>query len=125
MSKPPSPPAPEPESEQLISAAWRVEQLASETLTDRERDTLGLVVAGASTVQAAQALKVSVSTVKGYLRGLYAKTGLHSREAVLRAAFELPTYQGAGPVPRREVTTDKVHTRADTLRTLRLLAGGA
>ena len=89
----------DPKDQQLVDAAWRVEQAATEALTDRELDVLGLVVAGATTPQIAAQLELSQSTVKGYLHGLYAKTGLPGREPLVRLAFDLPAFAPAPVAP--------------------------
>ena len=55
-----------------------------------EGELLELLSHGGSTVDAAAALGVSVNTVKTRLRRLYAKLGVHDREAALKAAARLP-----------------------------------
>jgi len=87
-----------PKHQALVDAAWRVEQTARSGLSERERDTLGLLVAGASGAQIAASLGLSRSTIKGYLHEIYAKTGLAGREAVVRCAFELPVFDAPAAV---------------------------
>ena len=59
-------------------------------LSPGEGELLELLSHGGSTVDAAAALGVSVNTVKTRLRRLYAKLGVHDREAALKAAARLP-----------------------------------
>ena len=59
-------------------------------LSPGEGELLELLSRGGSTVDAAAALGVSVNTVKTRLRRLYAKLGVHDREAALKAAARLP-----------------------------------
>lgn len=53
------------------------------TLTRRETDVLVAVDRGLSVRQAARALGLTESTVKGYLRSLFTKLGVHSRAEAL------------------------------------------
>lgn len=57
-----------------------------EPLTDRERDVLRLVAAGLSNAAIAEALVVSIGTVKTHLKHIYGKLAVQSRtQAVARA----------------------------------------
>ena len=57
-----------------------------EPLTDRERDVLRLIAAGLSNAAIAEALVVSVGTVKTHLKHIYGKLAVQSRtQAVARA----------------------------------------
>ena len=58
-------------------------------LTRREREVLGLIIAGASNKQIAQRLGVSVNTVRNHVRNTLTKLDAHSRlEAVSTAVRE-------------------------------------
>ena len=60
-----------------------------ESLSERERDVLRLLVAGRSGPQIAEALVVAPSTVKTHLKSLYAKLDVHSRDQAVARAREL------------------------------------
>lgn len=57
-------------------------------LTDRERDVLAQVAAGATNAEAAARLFVSVETVKTHLRSLLAKSGSRHRTELVVRAYE-------------------------------------
>lgn len=57
-------------------------------LTDRERDVLAQVAAGATNAEAAASLFVSVETVKTHLRSLLAKSGSRHRTELVVRAYE-------------------------------------
>lgn len=61
----------------------------SEPLSERERDILRLLCAGASNRDMAQQLAVSENTVKFHLKNLYGKLGVGSRAQAIRAAGTL------------------------------------
>lgn len=63
----------------VIIAAWQ--------LTDREQDVLRLVCRGLATEQIAQELILSPHTVRGYLKGLFAKVGVSTRSQLVAALF--------------------------------------
>ncbi|MGI5237924.1 response regulator transcription factor [Dactylosporangium sp. CA-139066] len=63
----------------VIVAAWQ--------LTEREQDVLRLVCRGLSTEQIAHELVLSPHTVRGYLKGLFAKVGVSSRSELVAALF--------------------------------------
>lgn len=60
-----------------------------ESLSQRERDVLRLLVAGRSGPQIADALVVAPSTVKAHLKSLYSKLDVHSRDQAVVRAREL------------------------------------
>jgi DNA-binding CsgD family transcriptional regulator len=63
----------------VIVAAWQ--------LTEREQDVLRLVCRGLGTEQIAQELVLSPHTVRGYLKGLFAKVGVGSRTELVATLF--------------------------------------
>src|SRR5262249_1199774 len=60
-----------------------------ESLSDREREVLRLLVAGRSGPPIAEALVVAPSTIKTHLKNLYAKLDVHSRDQAIARAREL------------------------------------
>jgi len=59
-----------------------------ETLTDRERQVLALVVEGASNIEIGERLFISINTVTRHLTHVYAKTGTKNRVQAARYALE-------------------------------------
>ena len=55
-----------------------------ETLTDREREILGHLLAGESDEQITQALSISAGTLKKHLQHIYRKLGIQARWELLR-----------------------------------------
>jgi len=60
-----------------------------ESLSDRERDVLRLLVGGRSGPEIAEALVVAPSTVKTHLKSIYGKLDVHSRDQAMVRAREL------------------------------------
>ena len=60
-----------------------------ELLSDRELDVLRLLADGQTNQEMAQALCVSVNTVKTHLRNIYGKLGVHNRRETVAKAKEL------------------------------------
>jgi LuxR family maltose regulon positive regulatory protein len=58
-------------------------QLEVEPLTEREQQVLRLLSAGLSSSEVAEELVLSVSTVRSYMKSLYAKLDAHSREEAI------------------------------------------
>ena len=56
-------------------------------LAPREVELLGLLARGASYGQAAEALGISVNTVRTYIRGVYEKLHVHSKSAAVSKAL--------------------------------------
>jgi len=74
--------APRATYEQTV--ARRADELARRcALTNRERDVLIELSRGNSAARVAENLCLSTSTVQGYIKSLYAKLGVHSRQQVL------------------------------------------
>jgi DNA-binding NarL/FixJ family response regulator len=61
---------------------------ASEPLSQRELEVLGLVARGAGNREAAVRLFISEATVKTHLMHIYAKLGVNDRAAAVAAAFD-------------------------------------
>ena len=58
-------------------------------LTEREIDVAVLLLAGFNAADSAQALSLSVNTVKTHLKNLYAKMGVHNRRALIDLLSEI------------------------------------
>lgn len=70
---------------------WAIERISrAHRLTVREREVLEGVLEGDSNERLAKRLRLSRATVKWHLHNVFAKTNLGNREALLRAALELP-----------------------------------
>jgi LuxR family maltose regulon positive regulatory protein len=74
----PSPPSPSPHPQPLL-----------EPLSERELEVLGLVVNGLSNREIAEALFISVGTVKTHTHHIYGKLGVSSRPRAIARAREL------------------------------------
>jgi DNA-binding NarL/FixJ family response regulator len=61
---------------------------ASEPLSQRELEVLGLIARGSTNREAAAALFISEATVKTHLLHVYAKLGVNDRAAAVAVAFE-------------------------------------
>jgi DNA-binding NarL/FixJ family response regulator len=61
---------------------------ATENLSQRELEVLGLIARGSTNREAAAALFISEATVKTHLLHLYAKLGVKDRAAAVAVAFE-------------------------------------
>lgn len=57
-------------------------------LTEREREILVLLCQGITDKEIAQRLCISIRTVNGHLRHIYAKLGVHSRSETMHLALE-------------------------------------
>lgn len=77
--------------------AAEAERMA-EPLTDREREALALLSRGMSNKAIAQALYVSVDTVKTHLKHAYAKLGVGNRRDAVRRAHALGVVDGTADV---------------------------
>ena len=68
--------------------ASRPVQPLIEPLSERERQVLVLLAEGRTRSEIAQALYVSVNTIKAHLKGIYGKLGVHTRRAAVDTARE-------------------------------------
>lgn len=66
----------------------QLRQPASEPLSQRELDVLGLIARGSTNREAAAQLFISEATVKTHLLHIYAKLGVNDRAAAVATAFE-------------------------------------
>lgn len=72
----------------VAGAVRRPAAADGDVLSEREREVLMELGRGASTAEIAEALGVSVNTVKTHLRGLFRKLGAHNRVQALATARE-------------------------------------
>ena len=69
---------------------WAVERLTRRCrLTSRESEVLAGVLDGLDNVALGQRLQITRATVKWHVHNVFAKVGVGSREALLRAALQL------------------------------------
>ena len=66
-------------------------------LTDREREVLGLIVAGLSTQRMSTVLGVSANTVRTHVQHVLAKLGVDRRSKAIKVAVDLGLTAWAGP----------------------------
>jgi LuxR family maltose regulon positive regulatory protein len=72
----------------VLSASLSLEPLA-EPLSEREVEVLRLVASGLSNREIGRRLVLSLNTVKGHTRAIYAKLGVHSRTQAVAKARQL------------------------------------
>jgi NarL family two-component system response regulator LiaR len=77
-----------PEAARVLVQATRPAKDPLVDLTEREREVLGLVVQGQSNQQIAEALVVSVATVKAHVSSILAKLGVASRAEAIAYAIK-------------------------------------
>jgi DNA-binding CsgD family transcriptional regulator len=89
--------------------ADRHRPLATQFLTNREREVLGLLVSAQSTARIADELGISLTTARGYVQSILAKLGVHSRVEAVAYAVQHCVVQG----PDAEMIEIRVrsHTR--------------
>jgi DNA-binding CsgD family transcriptional regulator len=74
---------------------WAIERISrAHRLTTREREVLEGVLEGDSNERLATRLGLSRATVKWHLHNVFSKTNVGNREALLRAALDLPQAVG-------------------------------
>lgn len=66
-------------------------------LTERERDVLNLLARGCSTEEIAEALSISVFTVRNHIQNILHKLQVRSRSAAVALAFEHNLVSGESP----------------------------
>ena len=71
-------------------------------LTTRERETLALIATGRSNDEIAQEMRISLNSVKSYIRSAYQKMGVVRRSEAVRWGME----HGMLPSHGREVRSD-------------------
>jgi DNA-binding CsgD family transcriptional regulator len=70
---------------------WATNRLARRhKLTAREQDVLTRMFGGEDHTQIAEGLGVTKATVKWHMHNIFAKTGMETREQLLRLALQLP-----------------------------------
>lgn len=57
-------------------------------LTERETQIVGLMLLGLTSASVAERLSISENTAKTHMRRIYQKTGVHSRQELLRLAYD-------------------------------------
>ncbi|GJQ34779.1 MAG: DNA-binding response regulator [Anaerolineaceae bacterium] len=77
-----------PEATQALANSVAQPQIAGEQLTDRERDVLKCMVDGLNNNEIAEALVVSLGTVKFHISNIFHKLGVDSRVEAVKAAIE-------------------------------------
>ena len=60
-----------------------------DTLTDREREVLGLLAAGLGPAEIGRELSISPRTVATHVEHIYSKLGVHTRAQAVARAFRL------------------------------------
>jgi len=71
------------------STAGKEDVYLLEPLTEREMDVLNLIAKGMSNKEIAYHLEITINTVKGYIKNLYAKLGVNKRLQAVTKAREL------------------------------------
>ncbi len=67
-------------------------------LTEREAQLLGQLARGTDTLEASRSMHLSTHTVQDHLKSIFAKTGTHSRRALLAFALGAKESHGRQPV---------------------------
>ncbi len=91
-----------PDARKLVAEAFEEKRSPAkgsyESLTDREREVLKLVVEGMTSKQIADALSVSIKTVVSHRTNLMEKLGIHNRGELVKFGLG----HGLEPMPRKE-----------------------
>ncbi|MEW6403882.1 MAG: response regulator transcription factor [Chloroflexota bacterium] len=77
-----------PEATQVLANSVAQPQIASEQLTERERDVLKCMVEGQNNNEIAETLVVSLGTVKFHISNIFHKLGVDSRVEAVKLAIE-------------------------------------
>jgi NarL family two-component system response regulator LiaR len=77
-----------PEATQVLANSVAQPQIAGEQLTERERDVLKCMVDGLNNNEIAEALVVSLGTVKFHISNIFHKLGVDSRVEAVKMAIE-------------------------------------
>lgn len=77
-----------PEAAQVLANSIAQPQIASEQLTERERDVLRCMVDGHNNNEIAETLVVSLGTVKFHISNIFHKLGVDSRVEAVKLAIE-------------------------------------
>jgi NarL family two-component system response regulator LiaR len=77
-----------PEATQVLANSVAQPQIAGEQLTERERDVLKCMVDGLNNNEIAEALVVSLGTVKFHISNIFHKLGVDSRVEAVKMAME-------------------------------------
>ncbi len=77
-----------PEAARVLVQATRPSHQPTFDLTEREREVLGLVVQGNSNQQIADALVISLATVKAHISNILSKLGVSSRAEAIAYALK-------------------------------------
>lgn len=88
---------------QSKSSLTKSQKSVIESLTDREREILGLLAQGLSNKTIAARLYLSVRTVEGHLTNIYARLGVHSRTEAMLVAVKIPKSVGTILAPPARV----------------------
>jgi DNA-binding NarL/FixJ family response regulator len=86
-------------------------QFAAQFLTRREREVLGLLVAGESTRGIAAALSITQATARGYLQSAFTKLGVHSRFEAVALVLEHDLAPGSAGLDRSEPVPPAIPVR--------------
>lgn len=77
------------------------ERLQSYSLTDREKQIVGLLLEGLSNKAIAQGCNITEQTVKDHLKHVYRKMGVRQRTALMASLLQLPGAGGTHPARGR------------------------
>lgn len=77
-----------PEATQILANSVAQPQIAGEQLTERERDVLRCMVDGLNNNEIAEALVISLGTVKFHVSNIFHKLGVDSRVEAVKLAIE-------------------------------------
>lgn len=64
-----------------------------ESLSDREREVLGMLLAGLTTKEVAVRLTISINTAKAHIKSVFRKLGIHRRTELKRSASRTRSFR--------------------------------